>query len=248
VFSGNLAAVLDRTGVAAARGVVDLGAGTGAGSRLLRDRFPDAKVTCIDNNPGMLELLRGQGFAVVEANLDDGFPSLSGSSSSADPVSGEPIDLVWASSSLHHIAQPDRLLAGAYTALAAGGTLAVVELHGLPLFLHVSSLEDPQGASLEQRCHAAAAAEGWNHYPDWTPAMQAAGFTVTKSEVTTVVPVTEAARGYAQQWFARFAQLAGLTADDRSAVKNLLDRFHDLELEPRATRTVWVGQSEQEKS
>ena len=76
MFGDHLAAVLDLTGVPAARSVVDLGAGTGAGSRLLRGRYPDAAVTCVDNDPQMLELLRGQGFAVVEADLDDGFPAL----------------------------------------------------------------------------------------------------------------------------------------------------------------------------
>ena len=239
VFNGNLAAVLDLTGVPAARGVVDLGAGTGAGSRLLRRRYPDAAVTCVDNDPQMIELLRQQGFAVVEANLDNGFPALSFGSADAEA----PIDLVWASSSLHHVAHPGRLLSGVRRELAPGGVLAVVELAGLPIFL-----VDPQETLLEQRCHAAAAAEGWNHYPDWTPTIQAAGFAVTKSEVTTVAPVTAAAREYAQQYFARFAQLATLTADDRNAVENLLDRFDDVELRPRATRTVWVGHSDQEKS
>ena len=239
VFGDNLAAVLDRTGVPAARGVVDLGAGTGAGSRLLRERYPDAEVTCVDNDPQMLELLRQQGFPVVEANLDDGLRALSLGSAAAEA----PIDLVWASSSLHHVAHPGRLQSGVRKELAPGGVLAVVELAGLPSFL-----VDPHEMLLEQRCHAAAAGEGWNHYPDWTPAMQTAGFTVTKSEVTTVAPVTAAAREYAQQYLARFSQLTGLTADDRNAVKDLLDRFDDLELEPRATRTVWVGISDQGQS
>jgi hypothetical protein len=54
--------------------------------------------------------------------------------------------------------------------------------------------------------------------------------------------VTSAAREYAQQWFARFSRLAALTADDRDAVEDLLERFSDdIELEPRATRTVWVA-------
>ncbi len=148
---------------------------------------------------------------------------------------------MWASSSLHHVAHPDRLLSGIRRALAPGGVLVVVELAGLPRFLN-----QPRGALLEQRCHAAAAADGWNHYPDWTPVIEAAGFTVTKSEVTTVAPVTPAAREYAQQWFARFAHLTALTADDRDEVEDLLKRISDdLELEPRATRTVWVATPEQ---
>ncbi len=243
VFGENLAAVLDLAGVSAARGIVDLGAGTGAGSRLLRERYPDAAVTCVDNDPPMLERSREQGFATVQADLDDGFPALSGVSNLADGAVGgalgvePPVDLVWASSSLHHLAHPDRLLSGVRQALAPGGVLVVVELAGLPSFLC-----DPPGAQLEQRCHAAAAAEGWNHYPDWTPIIEAAGFAVTTSEVTTAAPVTSAAREYAQQWFTRFAHLTGLTADDRGAVADLPQRISDdLELEPRTTRTVWVA-------
>ncbi|MET0864437.1 MAG: class I SAM-dependent methyltransferase [Nakamurella sp.] len=243
VFGGNLAAVLDLIG-STPRRIVDIGAGTGAGSRLLHERYPDAAVTCVDNDPVMLEMLRRQGFRVVEADLDKGFPALPSPSVDVEAL----VDLVWASSSLHHVAHPDRLLSGVRSALAPGGVLVVVELAGLPQFLTAASLGDQRGALLEQHCHAAAAAEGWNRYPDWTPAMQAAGFRVSKSDVTTAAPVTPAAREYAQQWFTRFAQLTGLTADDRSAIEALLGRFADLELEPRTTRTVWVGHSDQEES
>ena len=240
VFGGNHAAVLDMAGVSAARSVVDLGAGTGAGSRLLRARYPDASLTCIDNDPQMLEVLRRQGFAVVEANLDDGFPALAGSvitSEATVPAAGAPVDLVWASSSLHHLANPARLLSEVHRALAPGGVLVVAELATLPRFL-----KNSPGALLEQRCHAAAAAEGWNRHPDWTPLLEAAGFGVAKSEVTSAAPVTAAAREYARQWFARFLHLAALTAEDRGAVENLLEQFSDnIELEPRATRTAWIA-------
>lgn len=237
VFGDHLAAVLDMAGVSAARGVVDLGAGTGAGSRMLRDRYPDAEVTCIDNDPQMLEMLRKQGFAVVEADLNDGFPGVADSLTTADPILATPTDLVWASSSLHHIEHPARLLSEVRRALAPSGVLVVVELAALPRFL-----SHPPAAQLEQRCHAAAAAEGWNHYPNWAPVIEAAGFAVTQSEVTTIAPVTPAAREYAQQWFARFSHLETLTANDRAAVKELLERFsEDCELEPRTTRTVWVA-------
>jgi hypothetical protein len=53
--------------------------------------------------------------------------------------------------------------------------------------------------------------------------------------------VTPEAREYARQWFARFSHLEALTADDRDAVGDLLGRFDREELEPRATRTVWVA-------
>ena len=64
--------------------------------------------------------------------------------------------------------------------------------------------------------------------------------------MTTAAPVTPAAREYAKQWFARFAHLTTLSSDDRHAVEDLLPRFNDLELEPRATRTVWVATLDQE--
>jgi len=169
--------------------------------------------------------------ALVEADLDDGFPALAGSMITAAGVAG--VDLVWASSSLHHVVHPARLLSGVRRALSPDGVLIVVELAGLPSFLR-----RPEAS---QRCHAAAAAEGWNHYPNWTPVIEAAGFAVTRSELTTVAPVTPEVREYGRQWFARFSHLEALTADDRDAVGDLLGRFDREELEPRATRTVWVA-------
>lgn len=236
VFGESLAAVLDLAGVVAPRSVVDLGAGTGAGSRLLRERYPEAALTCVDNDPQMLGLLRGQGFTAVEANLDDGFPRLAGSLETAADPGYRPVNLVWASSSLHHVAHPARLLAGIRRSLAPGGVLVVVELTALPSFL-----SDPDGVLLEQRCHAAAAAEGWNQHPDWTPALKDAGFRVTQSEVTTEAPVTPAAREYAQQWLGRFVHLAALTMEDRDALVGLTERLYEHQLKPRTTRTVWVA-------
>ena len=234
VFGDSLTAVLDLAQAPDARTIVDLGAGTGTGSRLLRERYPDATVTCVDNDPQMLQRLRQQGFAVVEADLDQGFPASIASSQT-------PVDLVWASSSLHHVTHPTPLLAGARRALAPAGVLVVVELTTLPRFL-VGTDE----ALLEQRCHAAAAAAGWNHHPDWTPIIEAAGFTVTRSEVTTTAPVTPAAQEYAQQWFARFAHLDGLSVADRTAVQDLLPGLAGtLALQPRTTRTVWTGTPDQ---
>ncbi|NAZ83247.1 methyltransferase [Kineococcus sp. R8] len=229
VFGAQLGAALDLAGVPAPRHVVDLGAGSGTGSRLLRARHPGATLTCVDNDREMLHALRQHGFATLEADLDEGFPELG--------AAAGPPDLVWAASSLHHVTRPAPLLAGVRSALAPGGTLVVVELAGLPRFL-----ADSACAAVEERCHAAAAAEGWNHHPDWTPVIEGAGFTVQRTELSTPAPVTPAARRYAREWLTRFATLGALTAADRAAVTDLLPLLAaDLPLSPRADRTVWVA-------
>lgn len=233
MFTDNLTAVADLIEVTEVRTVVDLGAGSGAGSRLLRRRYPGATVTCVDNDPQMLEALREQGFAAVHADLDDGFPAVPVGSGTVPA----PVDLVWASSALHHVTDPAGLLSGVRRVLSPGGVLVVVELAGLPRFLTT-----PTGISLEDRCHAAAAAAGWNRHPDWTPVIEAAGFVVTRSVVTTSAPDTADAREYAAQWFARFAQLPGLTAHDRTAIDRMRHELSTTtELTPRTTRTVWVA-------
>lgn len=227
VFEASLTAALDLSQVSSPRGVVDLGAGTGTGSRMLRSRFPEATITAVDNDPSMIHGLRNQGFEALKADLDAGFPHLAAG----------PIDLVWAASSLHHVGEPDRLLSGIRRELSAEGELVVVEISELPRFL-----SDPADAQLEQRCLTAASAEGWNTYPDWTTSIEAAGFRVSKTERQTSVPPSSQAREYAQHWLPRYLQLETLSGGDRTALSRLLENFSaDTELDPRITRTVWVG-------
>ncbi len=106
------------------RTVLDLGAGTGTGTRALARAFPDAEVVAVDADAAMLDRLRarlaGTGLAecvrTVEADLDAGWP----------PVGVA--DVVWASASLHHVADPARVLHDVHDALAPGGLLVVVEM------------------------------------------------------------------------------------------------------------------------
>lgn len=210
VFGAQLGEALDLVPVTTPRRVVDLGAGTGTGTRLLRSRFPDAHLTAVDNSPAMSQRLRQQGFDVHEADLDAGFPPLG------------PVDLVWASSSLHHVADPAALLAGVRAALAPGGVLVVLELDGLPRFLTAPGFED--------QAHAAAAAAGWNHYPEWQSVLEAAGFSVTRTSLTTTAPDGPTARRYARLWFDRFSAGLGMSLQG-----------DPVEFAPRVTRTVWVA-------
>jgi SAM-dependent methyltransferase len=95
----------------------------------------------------------------VQADLDTQWPNL-----------GTPA-LVWASASMHHMADPYRTLPKVYDLLAPGGLFAIVELAGFPTFLPENAPEDRPG--LEERCHAALAHHHAEHVPhrgaNWAP-------------------------------------------------------------------------------
>src|SRR5215210_2038856 len=162
------------------RTVVDVGAGTGTASLALARRFPAAEVVAVDRSAAMLQRLRQaatvRGLAnrlhAVECDLDAEWP----------PVRA--VDLAWASSSLHEVAEPDRVLGDIHAALNPGGLVGVVEMDGLPRLL-----PDDVGLGrpgLEPRCHEALAREGWNEHPDWRPHLESAGFDVLAQRTFTL--------------------------------------------------------------
>jgi SAM-dependent methyltransferase len=155
--------------------VLDLGGGTGTGTIALAARFDSADITVIDASDSMLEHARGKivdrgiGDRVhtLVADLDVGWPQL------------PPADLVWASLSLHHMADPHRVLTDVLGALRPGGVLAVLEMGRLPRFL-----PDDLGigrAGLEERIHDVVADMHAEQMPtigtDWAPRFRDAGFT-----------------------------------------------------------------------
>src|SRR5688500_15445258 len=114
------------------RHIVDVGSGTGAGTFALLDRFPEAHVTAVDASPGHLQRLWQKACA---QNVDDRVRTVQADLDAADwPDLGTP-DLVWASASMHHMADPERVLRTIHRMLAPGGLFAVVELAGFPRFL-----------------------------------------------------------------------------------------------------------------
>jgi SAM-dependent methyltransferase len=154
--------------------VLDLGAGTGVGSVALAERFPEAQVIALERSPLMIDRLtatsRAHGLTgrlqVVPADLDEDWPDLG------------PADLIWAASSLHEVADPARVLRAVHDALRPGGVSVIIEMVALP-----GLLPDDVGSGrpgLEARCHAALASAGWNGYPDWAPALEAAGLDVVE--------------------------------------------------------------------
>lgn len=232
------------------RHIVDLGCGTGAGTFALLTRFPEAEVTAVDSSADHLRRLREKAAAngtadrvrTVRADLDTEWPDL-----------GTP-ELVWASASMHHMADPDRALRRVHDLLAPGGLFAVVELAGFPRFLPASAPQERPG--LEERCHAASERYHAEHVPhrgaDWGPKLAAAGFTVAWERTITVhldQSHSEAIGRYALQSLRRLRGTVARTldAEDLAALDRLLDTDspHSIlrrdDLAVRTERTVWAA-------
>ncbi|MGW4026670.1 methyltransferase [Streptomyces sp. NPDC005009] len=233
------------------RRIVDLGCGTGAGTFALLERFPEAQVTAVDASAGHLQLLcekaRARGMQervrAVQADLD----------TNHWPDFGTP-DLVWASASMHHMADPDHALTSVHDLLAPGGLFAVVELAGFPLFLPADAPEDRPG--LEERAHAATDSFHAEHVPhrgaDWGPMLTAAGFTVVDERTITVNIEGERSEAIGRYAYGSLQRIRGAAAsvlgpEDLAALDELLDtdspnsilRREDLAV--RTERTVWAA-------
>jgi SAM-dependent methyltransferase len=230
--------------------IADLGAGTGTGTFALLRHFRAADAVAVDVSAPMLDRLQAKarelGMAdrirTVQADLDAEWPDLG------------PADLVWASNSLHHLADPDRVLAQVFTALQPGGLLAVVEMDAFPRFL-----PDDMGLGrpgLEDRCEAARAAQHASEMPhlgaDWGPHLTGAGFTIEARRTFAIdlaPPLPAAARRFAQAWLRRLRSglESVLSAEDLATLDTLTDgdgpasvlRRGDLTV--RTTRTVWAA-------
>ncbi|NGY66059.1 methyltransferase domain-containing protein [Lentzea sp. NEAU-D13] len=218
LLAEHTASIIDWLPITAPRHVVDLGSGPGAGTFALLRRFPEARVTAVDTSVEHLKRLHDkaceQGLTVhpVQADLDADWPDL-----------GTP-DLVWASGSLHHMADPDRTLRQIHRTLAPGGLLAVIEMAGMPKFLpdHAPESDVEYHHHDERVPHRGA---------DWGPKLTAAGFTV-EGERTVTVHIERSAA------VERYAHIVLRRKLDPEAVERALRR-DDLAL--RAERTVWAA-------
>jgi SAM-dependent methyltransferase len=232
------------------RRILDLGSGTGTGTFALLGRFERTDAIALDVSGPLLHHLTGQARALgvagrvrtVQADLDAAWPAL------------DPVDLVWASSSLHHMADPDRVLTEVFATLDPGGLLVVAEMESFPRFL-----PDDLGfgrPGLEMRCHAVLAEERATRLPhlgsDWRSRLAQAGFTIEAERpfVIDLAPPLPASTGrYAQATLRRIRSVLDgwLSADDLATLDAILDsdgpasvlRRDDLTV--RTARTVWVA-------
>lgn len=231
------------------RRILDLGSGTGTGTFALLRQFARAEVVAVDVSASHLrhlqdragELGLAQRVHPVQADLDAAWPAL------------EPVDLVWASASLHHLADPDATLPQVLAALRPGGLLVAVELDGFPRFLPDDLGRGRPG--LEVRIQALLTelrAVGVPHLgDDWAARLTRAGFTVEVERdfpIDLPAPLPAATGRYARSSLGRVR--AGLSdrlgADDLATLDVLLGdgpegllRRDDLTV--RTTRSVWVA-------
>jgi len=220
VVAEHTASVIEWLPVSNPRQIVDLGSGTGAGTFALLAQFPEAHVTAVDASVDHLQSLWDR---ACEHGLTDHVRTVQADLDARWPDIGTP-DLVWASGSLHHLADPDRTLRQVHDALAPGGVLAVVEMAGLPKFLP----DDAPESHLEQHRHD----ERVPHRgADWGPKLTAAGFTVEGERAITIhIGRSPAVERYAHAVLRRLL--------DPEALQRALRR-DDLAL--RAERTVWAA-------
>jgi SAM-dependent methyltransferase len=234
------------------RRILDLGAGTGTGTIALAQRVRGAEMIAVDRSEVLLTRLRIKALDLglasrvrtVQADLDVAWPSI------------PPVDVMWASNSLHHMADPDRTLKDMLGAIQPGGLLALAEMEAQPRFL-----PDDLGLGrpgLESRCQDAAAHQlasaGLHMRPDWAPELTRAGFGPIERrtfsiDLTPPHPPSSQIGTYARMYLDRLRTHVEdrLAADDLATLHRLLGddgpesllRRSDLTF--RATRTAWIA-------
>jgi SAM-dependent methyltransferase len=230
--------------------LLDLGAGTGTGAIGLARRFPDAEVVALDVSPVSLAKIGAKAAAAglaarvhpVEADLDAGWPDLG------------IVDLTWASASLHHMADPARVLRDALSATRPGGLIAVSEFASQLLFL-----PDDLGfgrPGFEGRITEVLGRAYTDEMPtlgsEWAPRLTDVGWAVIAEQdfrIDQDPPTHPSAARYARAWFARLSEgLADrLEPDDQITLAGLLDEgsprslANRTDLHIRGGRTITIA-------
>ena len=100
------------------RRIIDIGSGSGNSVIPLADRFPDAEIVASDISPQLLAILRD--FLRRRAEGEQRFGLICVDAMAANYRPGV-ADLAVGAAILHHILEPDRVLASCFRALAPGG-------------------------------------------------------------------------------------------------------------------------------
>ena len=225
------------------RHILDVGAGTGAGTLALAQRFPAAQVVAADVSPAMLT--RVQDLAATQGLA--GRISTERVDIAADVSGLGTFDLAWASASLHEASDPDQAFRNLHSALRPGALLAVIEMDDPPRMLPTDL------ADFEDRLHAATAhvRQGKAYSPDWTGPLARAGFELEARRTFTTDQSADGrgpAGEFATLFLSRVANVssAHLSRPDQDLLTTLLGdgpgslrQRSDLQI--RGTRSAWIA-------
>lgn len=243
----------ERLAGASVRTIVDIGSGPGVGFCILAEAFPDATVTAIDASAPLLvraqaraeRLGLGARLLTHVSDLDHGLSV------------EEPVDLVWASMTLHHVHDQEAALGALRRSMRVGGWLAIVEF-GAPLVC-IPPDELDAYSDLLDRCQAAVR--------DWLPeqlptgpaapngqqaalhaALKRAGFGRVEDTTLTVelpAPLAIEARRFVVQSFTRLRDIveSRLGVADLAGLDELLDPHNPRGLPTRGDLFVRAGRT-----
>jgi SAM-dependent methyltransferase len=213
------------------RRVLDIGSGPGVGTCELARLFPEANVIALDGSPGTLDRVTqradehglGERISTHLAELPAGLDEL------------QPVDLIWASMSLHHVGDEIGLLRALRGVLEPGGIIAIAEMaepmRVLPDDLDVGRPGLAERVADAGRAWFAAMREGLDGTvpsDDFASMVASAGFDVLDSRTVHErfdAPLPEAARhvalGHLRRARARLEER--LDAEDLAAIDVLTD-------------------------
>ena len=146
--------------------VYDLGAGAGNVTRLIKERWPDARVTGVDDSPAMLGKAAATAPAITwrQADLATWRPE-------------RPADLIYSNAALHWLTGHERLFPALLEGLGSGGVLAVQMPRNFQARSHTAiaeaALSGPWGARLEPLLRPSPVAEPAFYYDVLTPKVAA---------------------------------------------------------------------------
>ena len=144
--------LLNRIDLAAPAHVYDLGAGAGNVTRLLRARWPEARITGVDDSAEMLAKAAAESAGITwqQADLATWRPA-------------RPADLIYSNAALHWLPDHAKLFSGLLDGVAPGGVLAVQIPRNFSAPSHTSiseaALGGPWRAKLEPLLRSAPVAE-----------------------------------------------------------------------------------------
>ncbi|MBA2810133.1 class I SAM-dependent methyltransferase [Streptomyces sp. KM273126] len=240
--------------------VVDAGSGPGVVACVLAEAFPGARVVAADGSGPLLARARAR---AERLGVADRFSTLEGDLPDALGDLDYPVDLFWASRSLHHLADQRAALAAFAERLAPGGTLALLE-GGLParylprdigigrpgLQARIGAVEAELFTAMRAELPGAVA-----ETEDWPGLLTAVGLHGATSRTFLLdlpAPLSDEARAFVVAMFEHYRENLGehLDASDLATVDRLLDPDDEASLHHRpdvfvlAAHTIHVAEAE----